>query len=131
MEQEIAGFQATLARLMALFDSVPETMVDLKPSASDWSVRQIACHLVDSASNNHQRFTHLQRSQRLVFPPYEPDLYPEEAALVTKWMQLKLAIPMHFPPESGEGEKFVRAVKEQSPTTRALVMKYGEKIKYP
>jgi len=73
MEHEIAGFQATLARLMALFDSVPETMVDLRPSASDWSVRQIACHLVDSASNNHQRFTHLQRIQRLVFPPYEPE----------------------------------------------------------
>ena len=40
MDHEIAGFQASLARLMALFDSVPETMVDRKPSASDWSVRQ-------------------------------------------------------------------------------------------
>ena len=73
MKTAIPGFQATLARLLALFESVPESLVDLKPSAEDWSVKQIACHLVDSASNNHQRFTHLQRTQRLVFPTYEAE----------------------------------------------------------
>jgi hypothetical protein len=73
MEKEIPSFQATLARLLALFESVPESMVDIKPSAGDWSIKEIACHLVDSASNNHQRFTHLQRTPRLVSPPYEPE----------------------------------------------------------
>jgi hypothetical protein len=73
MQNEISSFQATLARLLALFDSVPESLVDLKPSADDWSIKEIVCHLVDSASNNHQRFTHLQRTQRLVFPAYEPE----------------------------------------------------------
>ncbi len=73
MENDIPRFQATLARLLALFESVPESLVDSKPSAQDWSIKEIACHLVDSASNNHQRFTHLQRTRRLVFPPYEPE----------------------------------------------------------
>ena len=73
METAIPGFQATLARLLALFESVPESLVDLKPAAEDWSIKQIACHLVVSASNNHQRFTHLQRTERLVFPPYEAE----------------------------------------------------------
>ncbi len=70
---DIAAFQATLARLLALLESVPEALVERKPSAEDWSIKEIACHLVDSASNNHQRFTHLQRTARLVFPPYEPE----------------------------------------------------------
>ena len=69
----IPGFRATLARLLALFESVPEFLVDVRPSAEDWSIKEIACHLVDSASNNHQRFTHLQRTRRLVFPPYEAE----------------------------------------------------------
>jgi hypothetical protein len=73
MEKEILGFQATLARLLALFDSVPESLIDIKPCAEDWTIKEIACHLVDSASNNHQRFTHLQRTQRLVFPIYEAE----------------------------------------------------------
>ena len=73
MESEIPAFRATLARLLALFESVPESIVDIKPSTENWSIKEIACHLVDSASNNHQRFTHLQRTQRLAFPPYEPE----------------------------------------------------------
>lgn len=73
MEEDILGFQATLARLLALLESVPESLVDVKPRAEDWSIKQIACHLVDSASNNHQRFTRLQRTQRLVFPLYETE----------------------------------------------------------
>jgi hypothetical protein len=73
MREEIPAFEATLARLLALFESVPESLVDLKPRAEDWSIKQIACHLIDSASNNHQRFTHLQRKQRLEFPPYEAE----------------------------------------------------------
>ena len=73
MENEILGFQAKLARLLALFESVPESLVDVKPCAEAWTIKEIACHLVDSASNNHQRFTHLQRTERLVFPPYEAE----------------------------------------------------------
>lgn len=75
MEKELAGFRAKVDRLLALFASVPEELVDVKPSAEDWSVKQIACHLVDSASNNHQRFTHLQRTARLIFPAYEPEAW--------------------------------------------------------
>lgn len=73
MENDIPSFQATLARLMTLFESVPESLVDIKPRPEDWSIKEIACHLVDSASNNHQRFTHLQRTPRLVFPAYEAE----------------------------------------------------------
>ena len=75
MEKELAGFRDSVDRLLTLFASVPERLVDVKPSADAWSVKQIACHLVDSASNNHQRFTHLQRTARLIFPAYEPEAW--------------------------------------------------------
>jgi hypothetical protein len=75
MEKELAGFKASVDRLLALFASVPERLVDVKPSADAWTVKQIACHLVDSASNNHQRFTHLQRTPRLTFPAYDPEAW--------------------------------------------------------
>ncbi len=75
MEKDIPGFKASVDRLLAVFESVPERLVDVKPSADSWSIRQIACHLVDSASNNHQRFTHLQRTPRLIFPTYEPEAW--------------------------------------------------------
>jgi hypothetical protein len=75
MEKEIPGFKASVDRLLALFASVPEGLVDIKPSADAFSVKQIACHLVDSASNNHQRFTHLQRTPRLTFPAYDSEAW--------------------------------------------------------
>ncbi len=73
MEEEVAGFRASLDRMLALLASVPERLVDVRPSADAWSVKQIACHLVDSASNNHQRFTRLQGTPRLAFPTYQPE----------------------------------------------------------
>jgi len=73
MKDEIPAFKAAVARLMSAFDAIPESLTDVKPRAEDWSIKQIACHLVDSASNNHQRFTRLQRTQRLEFSPYETE----------------------------------------------------------
>lgn len=38
-----------------------------------WSRRQILGHLIDSASNNHQRFVRASLAGELIFPPYEQD----------------------------------------------------------
>ena len=38
-----------------------------------WSRKQILGHLVDSASNNHQRFVRATLAGELIFPPYEQD----------------------------------------------------------
>lgn len=45
----------------------------LKSSATAWSAKEIIGHLVDSASNNHQRFVRAQWMDDLVFPGYEQD----------------------------------------------------------
>lgn len=64
------------------------------------------------------------------FPGFDADLPPEEAALVAKWMKLKVAIPMHFPWDSTEGEQFVTAVSKEAPETRAVLLKPGQSFKH-
>ncbi len=41
------------------------------PAPGKWSPREVIGHLVDSASNNHQRFVRAQFQDDLVFPGYE------------------------------------------------------------
>lgn len=38
-----------------------------------WSPKQVVGHLIDSASNNHQRFVRAQQVAELRFPPYAQD----------------------------------------------------------
>jgi hypothetical protein len=45
------------------------------PAAGKWSPRQVIGHLIDSASNNHQRFVRAQFQDDLVFPGYDQDAW--------------------------------------------------------
>lgn len=47
--------------------------VQRRPAGSAWSIKEIIGHLVDSASNNHQRWVRLQISDGLRFPDYQCD----------------------------------------------------------
>ena len=53
--------------------NLPEESVEVRPNPGDWSVKEIVGHLVDSASNNHQRFVRLQIADNLAFPDYSQD----------------------------------------------------------
>lgn len=44
-----------------------------KPSPTRWSKKEILGHLVDSASNNHQRFVRAALEGTLTFPGYEQE----------------------------------------------------------
>jgi hypothetical protein len=48
-----------------------------RPAPGKWSPREIMGHLIDSASNNHQRFVRAQLQDDLVFPGYEQDAWVE------------------------------------------------------
>ena len=58
------------------------------------------------------------------------ELSPEEAAIVTRWMGLKLAIPMHYPLNSTEPHDFANHVQRESPDTRVVIMEPGQKFVY-
>jgi hypothetical protein len=44
-----------------------------RPAPGKWSPREIIGHLIDSASNNHQRFVRAQFQDDLVFTGYDQD----------------------------------------------------------
>jgi hypothetical protein len=51
--------------------SEPETARPLLPGG--WSRKQVLGHLIDSASNNHQRFVRAALQPSLDFPAYDQD----------------------------------------------------------
>jgi hypothetical protein len=46
-----------------------------RPAPGKWSLREIIGHLVDSASNNHQRFVRMRDRDDLVVEGYEQDAW--------------------------------------------------------
>lgn len=54
-------------------ESLTGELIEARPKSDEWSVKEVIGHLVDSASNNHQRFVRLQVSDGLNFPDYSRD----------------------------------------------------------
>ena len=52
------------------FQRIKEKDAAAKSSPEKWSRKEILGHLIDSASNNHQRFVRAQLTEELVFPGY-------------------------------------------------------------
>ena len=61
--------EATVPRLQAI-DAARATF---RPAPGKWSPQEILGHLIDSASNNHQRFVRAQFQDDLVFTGYAQD----------------------------------------------------------
>lgn len=55
--------------------------------AGGWSRRQVMGHLIDSASNNHQRFVRAALQDSLEFPPYEQN----------EWVRVQAAADADWP----------------------------------
>jgi hypothetical protein len=72
-----------------------------KPSSEKWSAKEILGHLIDSASNNHQRMVRVQVHGQLDFPDYDQlawtriQAYQEEAwpQLISFWQHYNLHLP--------------------------------------
>jgi uncharacterized damage-inducible protein DinB len=103
MQEIAAGFGRWPACALALLAAVDRAQPWLqaldnerstrRPAMGKWSPREILGHLIDSASNNHQRFVRARWQEDLVFPGYDQDGWVEaqryqDAAwpeLVTLW----------------------------------------------
>lgn len=66
------------------YQSLSEEETSVKLSESQWTLKEIVGHLVDSASNNHQRITRLQMIEKLDFPQYECESW----IAVEKWISM-------------------------------------------
>jgi len=77
-----------------------ESIVRHKPSPDRWSIAEVIGHLIDSASNNHQRFIRAQESDSLAFPKYEQNSWVEKngydsaewESLVELWFHYNLQL---------------------------------------
>src|SRR5215218_5819838 len=89
LDDFVRTIEEASARLLSLTDA--EASVPL--AEGKWSAKEVIGHLVDSASNNHQRFVRAQLRENLVFEGYAQDewvrvqSYGEEAwpLLVNLW----------------------------------------------
>lgn len=78
--------------------SLPESVVTWRPKPGAWSAKEIIGHLIDSATNNHQRFVRAGSQTDLVFPGYAQDEWVRVqaydaapwSALVTLWQMYNL-----------------------------------------
>lgn len=68
------------------FSGLDERMTSINISEDKWSLKEIIGHLVDSASNNHQRFVRFQLSDTLEFPDYKND----------EWLRIQKHQAMQF-----------------------------------
>ncbi len=60
---------AATPRLLA----IPDAEASKPPAPGKWSPKQVIGHLIDSASNNHQRFVRVRFMDDLVFAGYEQE----------------------------------------------------------
>jgi len=60
IDEAIKKLTAYTMELPGLLNGISERQFAIKPSPEKWSKKEILGHLIDSATNNHQRFIRLQ-----------------------------------------------------------------------
>lgn len=71
----IEDFRRTVEEASERLLSISEEESESSPAPDKWSAKEIIGHLIDSASNNRQRFVRAQFTDDLVFPGYEQDAW--------------------------------------------------------
>jgi hypothetical protein len=67
--------RAVVAECEPKFLAIAEDDAGRSPAPEKWSRKQILGHLIDSATNNHQRFIRMQLTPELHFPGYEQNAW--------------------------------------------------------
>jgi hypothetical protein len=71
VEQVAADLGQTIESALPKLRAISEAAAAAPRAPGKWSRKEIIGHLIDSASNNHQRFIRAQQVEALSFPPYE------------------------------------------------------------
>ena len=70
MDELADTLSAVVAHVQAQAGGLPDSDATAPLKPGGWSRKQVIGHLIDSASNNHQRFVRLLLQQELSFPGY-------------------------------------------------------------
>jgi len=62
-----------VAQAKPMLSALTNVDTSTRPNANKWSKKEILGHLLDSASNNHQRFVRASLQGELTFPGYDQE----------------------------------------------------------
>ena len=91
----------------------------------------------DSALGNHFRFYgEFYRPDLAILPvgggrvhdQFLTVLYPDEAAVASRWLNVKTVIPMHY--LGSEAQQFQEELARHVPEVRAVIMEPGERLRF-
>ena len=94
----------SVARAAPLLERFTDERAAQPRQPGKWSRKELLGHLIDSASNNHQRFVRAQLGDDLIFSGYEQNRWVElqqyreapGASLLTLWREFNLQIARVF-----------------------------------
>jgi hypothetical protein len=73
MQEFIDDFRQTIDSAAEQLEKISAEQSQVPGAEGKWSPKEIIGHLIDSASNNHQRFVRAQFSDDLIFAGYEQE----------------------------------------------------------
>jgi DinB superfamily len=88
MEKVFNELSAAIEAFYDKYCDLDDAITSKRSDADSWTLKEIVGHLIDSASNNHQRFVRLQIVDELVFPGYGQDN--------SKWLKIQKYNEMEF-----------------------------------
>jgi hypothetical protein len=75
MQDYVVQLREAIERATPLLRAIGNDASLVAPAPGKWCPREVVGHLIDSASNNHQRFVRAQFKDDLVFSGYEQDAW--------------------------------------------------------
>jgi hypothetical protein len=75
MKNALKEFESLLAGALPRLLSISDHESSDRPVPDKWSKKEVLGHLIDSASNNHQRFVRAQLSSEIRLPGYEQEAW--------------------------------------------------------
>lgn len=114
----------------AQFFKMNDDDTSTRPEPTKWSKKEVLGHLIDSASNNHQRFIRAQQVEELITPKYDQEFWVSSQgygdaqwiSLVTLWREynLHLANVIERIPEEAAQHHLV--IGDNAPATLEFVV---------
>lgn len=75
MNDVLENFKAILDETPEQLNKFSDSEAGARPGSGKWSRKEILGHLIDSASNNHQRFVRMQLEPQISLPSYKQELW--------------------------------------------------------
>jgi hypothetical protein len=100
MNDAIADFRSIVENAFVRMQNISDEAAAKSPAPGKWSPKQVIGHLLDSASNNHQRFVRANFKDDLVFEGYDQeqwvDFHDYQNTLWSDLLELWRAYNLHI-----------------------------------